>query len=135
MVSRTSQDTGFSRKQAIPQPTTAVAWSGAKSLEASGEPAVPKWPQGHSGETDLLSKAPCIPLVMEMKVRHPSAIQPLELPGSSRLRGAAKGCSQATSSLLFSICIGNRLKSNRDSECGQCQDGGELSEELSLPGS
>lgn len=55
MVSRTSQDTGFSRKQApsaIPQPATAVAWSGAKSLEASGEPAVPKWPQGHSGETD-----------------------------------------------------------------------------------
>lgn len=52
MVSSTSQDTGFSRKQAqsaFPQPATAVAWSGAKSLEASGDPAVPKWLQGHSG--------------------------------------------------------------------------------------
>lgn len=66
MVSRTSQGTGFSRKQAptaLLQPATAVAWSGAKSWEASGEPAVPKWPQGHRGGwergggegTDLLS--------------------------------------------------------------------------------
>lgn len=79
MVSRTSQDTGFSRKLALsasPQPATAVAWSGAKNWEASGEPAVPKWLQGHSGGTGLLSKAPRIPLVVEMKVRHPSSIQP-----------------------------------------------------------
>lgn len=70
MVSRASQGTGFSRKQALTaflQPATAVAWSGAKSWEASGEPAVPKWRQGHRGGrergggegTDLLSKAPC----------------------------------------------------------------------------
>lgn len=94
MVSRTSQDISFSRKQArsaFPQPATAVAWSGAKSLEASGEPAVPKWPQGHSGETDLLSKAPCTPLVMEMKVRHPSSIQPATPATRFQAQGHSKG--------------------------------------------
>lgn len=77
MVSKTSRDTGFSRKQALsafPQPATAVAWFGAKSLEASGEPAVPKWPQGHSRGTDLTLKTPSVPLVMEIKVRHPSRL-------------------------------------------------------------
>lgn len=122
MVSRTSQDTGFSRKPALsasPQPATAVAWSEAKNWEASGEPAVPKWLQGHSRGTGLLSKAPRIPLVVKMKVRHPSSVQ-AAVP--ARLPGTAKICSQAASS-LFSICIGDRQKSNRDSECSQCQDG------------
>lgn len=100
MVSRTSQDTGSSRKQApsaSPQPATAVVWSGAKSWEASGEPAVPKWLQGQGGggtddnDTGLLSKAPCVPLVVEMKVRHPSSIQPAAPARCFQAQGHSQG--------------------------------------------
>lgn len=125
MVSRTSQDTGFSRKLALsasPQPATAVAWSGAKNWEASGEPAVPKWLQGHSGGNRSTLKGSSHSSCSGNEGKTPLIHSTSSTCQAFRLRGTAKSCSQAASS-LFSICIGDRQKSNRDSECSQCQDG------------
>ena len=95
MVSRTSEDRGRlpvgpSTPQALSaflSPDTAAAWSGARRLGASGEPAAPEWLQGRSRSRLCLHPPfPLLPApVWETQVRGPSFIHPALPTRLSRL--------------------------------------------------